>query len=294
MTKPMPRIGVDKLFFALVTSDTTASAVYGAPKQLPGVSSIGYKPNSQVVKYFADDGVYAVSHGDGGVEVEIKVADLLPEDYATLIGAQISSTGVVEEYNKETPPEVAIGYRSLKSNGYYRYEWLMKGQFSKPDQESATKGESIENKDRTIKFTPMNRVSDGKVRRFFDSDGENVPVGLSDSDLVNASTGWFSGPDYVPVASGTPLSDVAASTGASTGEISLAFTAPTGATSVRAQIETFDGTWAYVATKAALNASSTSVIIENLTAGNTYNCRLVVAGGASNGVSNADSASAAV
>ena len=114
MTKPMPRIGVDKLFYALVTSDTSSGAVYGSPQQLQGVSSIGYKPNSQVVKYFADDGVYAVSHGDGGVEVEIVVADLLPEDYATLIGASISSAGVVEEFNRETPPEVAIGYRSLK------------------------------------------------------------------------------------------------------------------------------------------------------------------------------------
>jgi len=262
---------------------------------LPGVSSIGYKPNSQVVKYFADDGVYAVSHGDGGVEVEIKVADLLPEDYATLIGASISSTGVVEEYNKETPPEVAIGYRSLKSNGYYRYEWLMKGQFSKPDQESATKGESIENKDRTIKFTPMNRVSDGKVRRFFDSDGESAPVGLTDAMLVNASTGWFSKPDYVPVAPGTVINNLVASTGSSSGEISLAFDAPTNATSVKAQVQDEAlGVWADATTAANITAASTTAIITGLTAGNTYNCRLIVVGGDKNGVSNDDSASAAV
>jgi len=292
MPKPLPRIGVDKLYYCPIISDTESGITYGSPVWMQGVTDIGYKPNPQNVVFAADDGIYDSISNDGEIEVDITVADMLDSVYAYLMGATIGSNGTIVEGNNDIPPEVAVGYRSMKSNGYYRYEWLLKGRFMKPDQTSQTKGGSnLTTQTTQAKFKVINRTYDGNTRRRHDSDSSLNPTGLTDALLASATTGWFSSPDYVPTAPGTAISDFAVVTGGS-GELTASWTAATGADSVKIQIETYLGNWEDATTSAALDETSTGATITGLTAGNTYNCRLVVVGGASNGISNEDSAAA--
>ena len=43
----------------------------------------------------------------------------------------------------DTAPEGALGFRTLKSDGTYKYCWLLKGVFTDPEEENETKGDSI-------------------------------------------------------------------------------------------------------------------------------------------------------
>jgi len=295
MTKPLPRIGVDRLFYALITQDDASAIVYGSTVQMQGVSQVGYNPNTQLAVYYADDGAYESVSQDGEADISINVADIDPAIYAEIMGVtQSASNGVISEGKEDSAPLLAIGYRTQKSNGEYRYIWVLKGRFGKPQLVAQTKGATINMQEREIMFKGLNRDYDGKKRRKVDSDDVLLPVGVTNTILNDSATGWFSDPDFAPIAPGTPLSDVAAVTGVGvSGSIDLTFTAPTGATAVKAQIyDAAFGVWYDATTAAAITAVSTTAIITGLTASNTYTVRLVVTGGASNGISNTDSAAA--
>lgn len=294
MIKPLPRIGVDQAYYALLTQDNDSGVAYGTPTRMQGVNSISYNPNSQLEVYYADDGAYTSASQDGDIDLTVNVADLDPSVYAEILGVTRGANGVIDEAKTDDPPELAFGYRTQKSNGEYRFIWILKGKFSKPAVEAQTKGNAINFQGTELNFKGLNRDYDGKKRRRVDSDDENIPTGVTAATLNSAVTGWFSDPDYVVVAAGTPLSDVVASTGSGSGEIDLAFTAPSGATAVKAQIRdaAISSEWVDATTAAAITAASTSATITGLTPGNTYSCRLVVTGGASNGISNTDDAAA--
>lgn len=195
----MPKIGVDMLFVAKVTKDDEGGAAYGSPIRLPGLNNIGYDPSTQSATYDADDGTYTSYSADGASTATIKVADLLSEHYALLLGLQQDgATGVIEEGMADNPPEFALGWRSQKSDGSYRFIWLLKGKFAKSSETYATKGGSgVTYNDRELTFTALNRT-DGKKRRQLDSDDPKLPEGVTLGVLSSPATGWFSNPDYVP------------------------------------------------------------------------------------------------
>lgn len=198
--RPAPKIGLDMLYAALVVKDDETGTEYDTPLRLPGLSSIGYDPGTQTAAYDADDGTYASFSADGEVTATVKVADLLPEHMALLLGLSQTAAGVLEEGGTDAAPELALGFRTQKSDGSYRFYWLMKGKFARSAENYATKsGQGITYSDRELKFSVLNRVSDGKKRRMLDSNSLALPAGVTLDTLSDPETGWFSHPDYVPV-----------------------------------------------------------------------------------------------
>jgi len=283
-------IGVDRLFLAEITSDDTNGVTYGTPFPVPGVNSIGVRMNNANMTIYADDGAFENVNHQGDIDIVCSLAGLTGEKRVDVTGGSYNaSTGMVEHDGTDTAKQYALGYRRQKANNTYRYKWFMKGSFARPDSAAATKSGSVTSQPLQYVFRALNRVNDAMLERTLDSDDANLPNGLTDAILNSATSGWFSSPDYVPAASGTQLTDVAAATGSSEGEIDLTFSAPTNATSIVAQVKDIFG-WVNVSTSAEITASSTSATIEGLTASNTYDCRLVVLGGDKHGVSNEDSA----
>ena len=92
-------------------------------------------------------------------------------------------------------PYVAIGFRSMKSNGSYRYVWLYKGKFIDPEDNNETKGDSINFQSETIsgQFVKLANevtveITDGTVKTHpwkYEID--------EDTDTADATTvaGWF-------------------------------------------------------------------------------------------------------
>jgi len=146
------KIGCDNLHYAIMTTEDTPSSapVYGAIKSAPGVMHVNINPNASLATAFFDDGPGDTAATLGNIEVEIQKNVLTAENKADLLGHTLDANGGIMFSGEDTPPYVAIGFRSLKSNGKYRYVWLYKGRFSDPEDNSETKADSINFQSDTI------------------------------------------------------------------------------------------------------------------------------------------------
>jgi len=190
------RIGCDNLVYATMTTEETAeqAPVYGAVVKAPGVMSVNINPNSSTETLFADDGPMEVASTLGNVDVEIQKNELTTQNKADLLGHEIDNNGAIVYGDSDVSPWVAIGFRTLKSNGKYRYVWLYKGKFSEPEDNNETKGDSINFQSDTIsgQFARLNYAYDvngKKIRPWkyeLDADAETANA--------DAMTGWFKAP----------------------------------------------------------------------------------------------------
>lgn len=177
----MATIGLRDVHYALLTKDDFTEATYEAPVKVAGAISANVNPNPSSATLFADDGPYDSAATLGEIELELNMADLPPAVQAVMLGHTYSG-GLLIRRSTDTPPWLAIGYRSLKSNGHYRYTWLYKGKFSEAEQENQTKGDSIEWKTPTI--------TGAFVRRDFD-DAWQVEAESDDPEAAALTTDWF-------------------------------------------------------------------------------------------------------
>lgn len=295
MDKPLPYIGIDRAYYALVLTDpTTVDPTYSTPVRLKGAVEATLNPNASVQNYHADDTIYVSTSRAGDIEMSITLANLEAEVYAALLGSTYSSSsGLVEENQNDVPPEVAFGFRAQLSDGSYEYNWLKAGVFSKPQQAYATKAETISYQSKPLVFMARPQTFEQRYRQWFNSDDDNFPVGLTDALLINESTGWASDPNFIPVAPGTPIADFAIVSGSGAGELDATWTAAVSATLVKIQVlDPVSGEYQDATTEDPIAVGDALATVTGLTTGNTYTARLVVTGGTNNGISNTDSADA--
>ena len=181
----MATIGLRDIYYAkLLTDPVGGTATYEAPKRLAGAISANINPNSSSATLFADDGPADTAATLGEISLELNVADIPLETQAELLGHTVEG-GVLKKKGGDVPPWVAVGFRTLKSNGSYRYYWLNKGKFATPEEDLKTKGDSIEFTTPTISGSFVKRDSDDEWQRQADAD---------DSESATAITNWFRGP----------------------------------------------------------------------------------------------------
>lgn len=178
----MSRIGLSNVVYAPLTSDGVGGTTYGPVENLIGAAVANINPNSSAATDFLDDGPAdtAVTLGQGEFNLEIgeietmKKAFLLGNDY---VG------GVMLRKGDAVPPWVAVGFRSLKSNGEYRYKWLYKVKFREPEDTNETKGESINFQHDMMIGSFVKLESNNNWQAEADSDDPNVPAATI--------TNWF-------------------------------------------------------------------------------------------------------
>lgn len=137
------RIGCDNLVWAKLKKDDGVKLEYDVPVALPGLMSIGINPNTESATAFYDDGPAESATTLGEIEVTIQKSALGAKESATLLGHAMDTNGMVIYGANDTAPEGALGFRTLKSDGTYKYCWLLKGVFTDPEEENETKGDSI-------------------------------------------------------------------------------------------------------------------------------------------------------
>lgn len=187
------RIGCDSLVYAIMQTEDTATTppAYGDVKTAPGVISININPNASQETLFADDGPMDTATTLGKVDVAINKAELTTENKADLLGHEIDDNGGIAYGDSDVPPWVAIGFRTLKSNGKYRYVWLYKGKFTDPEDNNETKGDSINFQTDTIngQFVKLNNqiTIKGKLKRLwkYEMDGDNTEA------KADVMANWF-------------------------------------------------------------------------------------------------------
>lgn len=190
------KIGCDNLVYAPMTTEDTAEAapVYGEVVKAPGVMHVNINPNGSQETLFADDGPMETASTLGKIDVEIQKNELTTQNKADLLGHQIDSNGAIVYGDSDVPPWVAIGFRTLKSNGKYRYIWLYKGKFSEPEDQNETKGDSINFQSDTIsgQFTRLSKpfTINGKSVRPWKYELDQDNEGVKEATI----TSWFDAP----------------------------------------------------------------------------------------------------
>jgi len=124
------RVGLDKLFYALLlTDDNGTQTTYDTPVSVAGLISADIKPKSTVAVFYADDAAAETATAIGEITVDFEAGILPPSVEAALLGASIGVDGTLLQKSSDAAPYVAIGFRSKKANGKFRYKWLYKGKF---------------------------------------------------------------------------------------------------------------------------------------------------------------------
>lgn len=180
------QIGLSDVYISLLVDDPlVGTASYETPERLVGAIAANINPNASAETLFADDGPFETASTIGGITLELNVADLPLEWQAKLLGHKIEG-GILKRRADDIPPWVAVGFRSLKSNGKYRYTWLAKGKFSPSEQGNETKGDAINFQTPTITGSFVKRDSDGEWERHADEDHPDY--------VSSIGAGWFASP----------------------------------------------------------------------------------------------------
>jgi phi13 family phage major tail protein len=153
----LAQVGLNDLHFAVLTEDTKEVLTYGIPEPMVGAINATINPTVNTQELYADDQLLESISALGKIDVEIETADLPLPIRAKVLGNKIVD-GVLIENKEDIPPHIALGFKSLKSNGKYRYVWLLKGVAQPMAEDYSTKKDNVEHKTPKIKLTFMPRL----------------------------------------------------------------------------------------------------------------------------------------
>lgn len=268
-------IGVDKIYYALVTTDNASAYAAGTPAVFAPAMNVSQAPKTNSKVQYADNQPFDTMSSEGETEMELEITGLPLDIQATILGKVWDATNKRMYDYGGTPPDIALGFRAKKSGGTYRYFWFLKGKFSAPTEESATETDSPDPKSTKLKFTAIATIYQ------FDLDGSinaatKRVVGDTDESTFDANT-WFANVQ-VP-APGTPsaLTCTPAPVDGATGQtttvaITLTFNNALAAHAENGIVLTRVSTGAIIATTRTINAARTVVTLAHsaLTSGAQY------------------------
>ncbi len=137
----MATIGLDKLYYATITENTSGEETYATPTPLAKAISAELSVEVAEAILYADDGP----------------SEVVKEFKSGTLTLGVDANGVLISSSEDGGKPVAIGFRAAKANGKYKYFWLYKVKFALPTTTLATKGDSITFQTPSIEGTIMRR-----------------------------------------------------------------------------------------------------------------------------------------
>ncbi|MEN6349337.1 MAG: major tail protein [Syntrophomonas sp.] len=202
---PGVQVGLNSLYYAILSADTVAGVSYGAPVAIAGAINAKISPKSNTETLYCDDGPDETATALGEIDVEFEAKDLDLDTQAALLGHTVTG-GVLVKKSTDVAPYVALGFKSKKSNGSYRFVWLYKGKFALQDQDYATQEDKPKFQTPKIKGTFIKRTYDDAWQKVGDEDHADWVTGTG--------TAWFSAVDgATPSALSVTLSPLDAASG---------------------------------------------------------------------------------
>lgn len=174
------QIGLRDFHVAPIETDTSSETTYGDIVKIPGIISANISIERGTETYSSDDTIEEVISSLSSITVEVEVSNLSASERSLLLGQKVNK-GAVASNVDDIAGEVAIMFRSQKTNGHYRYICLPKGKFSEPAESYATKTDSTTAQTLTMTFTGMQLNSNGNYKISVDSDEPGV-----DSSFVSS------------------------------------------------------------------------------------------------------------
>jgi phi13 family phage major tail protein len=225
-----PRVGLDSLYVAAITKDDSTGFTAGTPVYLAPAADASLAPNASQDVLYADDQPWDVLMAEAETKVSLSVTNISMALLAAMTGRVFDvASGQLWDNAGGSPAYYALGFRSLKSNGKYRYYWFLKGTFEMPPEDFTTKGAKPDPKMVKLAFTAIKTIYKFTLGSITDS----VKRVMGDEDTLNFSaTGWFtqvvtpatSVPGAFTLSSSSPVNDAA--TASKTADITLTFSNP--------------------------------------------------------------------
>ncbi len=185
-------VGLDNLHYAPVTKDDASGYTAGEVKYLAPVATLKISGTKNTTVQYADDGVFDSTTAEGESTVEIEVTNVPLPLAAELTGKTFNTAnGMLIEGSGGDAPEMALMFRSKKSNGKYLYVAYLKGKFALGDDEYQTLEGTPSPKNRKLTFTAMQTIF-----KFATATGrlESVKSVKVDEDETKSATliaSWF-------------------------------------------------------------------------------------------------------
>lgn len=167
-------IGLKNLVIAPVLTDTEESTTYDTLQKVAGAIEASITPaNTDPDVQYYDDVEGDVLYPDPELTFRTRLADIPLSIQEMIFGNEIDDNGVLIRTATDKPGYFAVGFKSEKANGKFRYVWLYKVRAKPVTENYATKeGSTITRQTGEVEWTAVKRISDGRYQAIAD-EGEN-------------------------------------------------------------------------------------------------------------------------
>ena len=183
-------VGLKDLHYAIATIAEDGTVTYEEVKKISDVQTATITPSVSTDKYYADDTTADIVNSFDGCTVELTTYGIKNSILAELEGHETDENGVTIEKADDEAPYIALGFRSKKRNGKYRYVWLLLGKKQLDKEEYESKQDKENPKSTTLTFQFVARA-DGFWRYRVDEDDENAPADLADKWFTQVYDGTW-------------------------------------------------------------------------------------------------------
>lgn len=152
---------------------------YGTITKIPGIISASCSTERTSDSFYSDDTVEDVYSSFNKITVELEVSNLSIAERKLLLG-QKTNKGVAVGNVDDTPTNVAIMFRSKKTNGKFRYVCMPKGKFTEPSESYTSEGENVTAQTITMTFTGVPLTANGNYKIVADEDEQEI-----DSEFIS-------------------------------------------------------------------------------------------------------------
>lgn len=162
----MAVVGLTNLHYAIMTTEetTTEEPTYDSATRLVGVNSVSISPENDKATLYGDNQALATYTNTKERTLTFEIARLPLEDQAKLLGYTYdSSTNIMSVTGDASAPNVAIMYELNTDENKKRLYVFYKGKFTPAQEDSNTRGESLEFGLHSIEGTFVARIDNGKV-----------------------------------------------------------------------------------------------------------------------------------
>ena len=186
-------VGLKNMVIAPLTVDTEETLTYGDLQLVAGAIEATITPdNADPDVQFCDDVEFDVLYPDPELTFTTKMADIPLAIQEKIFGNQIDDNGVLIRTSTDKPPYFAVGFKSEKSNGKFRYVWLYKVRAKPLTENYATKeGTTINRQTGEVEWTAIKRTHDSRYQAVADEGENGFTAAMGETFLTSVYTPSF-------------------------------------------------------------------------------------------------------
>ena len=186
-------VGLKNMVIAPLTVDTEETLTYGDLQLVAGAIEATITPdNADPDIQYADDIEFDVLYPDPELTFTTKMADIPLAIQEMIFGNNIDDNGVLIRTSTDKPPYFAVGFKSEKSNGKFRFVWLYKVRAKPLTENYATKeGTTINRQTGEVEWTAIKRTHDSRYQAVADESENGFTAAMGETFLTSVYTPSF-------------------------------------------------------------------------------------------------------